>query len=98
MWLLVSCCGDLVSIYSAITGAHPDVLSQEATVQIKGYDAGGCGSEQNDSGGGGEEWLDFFCFLSCIWKEELTCLPDKPNTGRERKQREGAVKVFGQSG
>ena len=43
------------------------------------------------------EWLEFFFFLSRIWKEELTCLPDKPNTGRERKWREGAVKVFGQS-
>lgn len=41
-------------------GAHPDVLSQEATVQIKGYDAGACGWEQNDSDGGGEEWLEFF--------------------------------------
>lgn len=42
-------------------------------------------------------WLEIF-FLSRIWKEELTCLSDKPNTGRERKRREGAVKVFGQSG
>ena len=63
------------------------------TVQIKGYDAGGCGSEQNDSGG----MVGIFFFLNRIWKEELTCLPDKPNTGHERKWREGAVKVFGQS-
>ena len=38
---------------------------------------------------------NFFFFLSCTWKEELTCLPNKPNMG---KRGEGAVKVSGQSG